>query len=45
VELIEVALTAPKCGKQKGETIRLRLTSETPIDVRMYMQVGYHQYE
>ena len=44
VELLEVTPTAPKCGKQKGETIRLRVTSETPIDVRMYMQVGYHQW-
>jgi hypothetical protein len=44
VELIEVIPTAPKCGKQKGETIRLRVTSEIPIDVRMYMQVGYHQW-
>ena len=44
VELIEVTPTAPSCGKQKGETIRLRVTSESPIDVRMYMQVSYHQW-
>ena len=37
VELIEVTPTAPKCGKQKGETIRLRVTSETAIDVRIYV--------
>lgn len=44
VELIELTPTAEKCGKQKGETIRLRVTSESPIDVRMYLQVGYHQW-
>lgn len=44
VELIELAPTAPKCGKQKGETIRLRVTSENPIDVRIYLQTGYRQW-
>lgn len=44
VELIEISPTAEKCGKQKGETIRLRVTSEAQIDVRLYMQVGYHQW-
>lgn len=40
VELIEVTPTAEKCGKQKGETIRLRVTSESPIDVRMHMKIA-----
>ena len=40
LELIEVTPTAEKCGKQKGETIRLRVTSESPIDVRMYMKIA-----
>jgi hypothetical protein len=44
VELIELSASAPKCGKQKGETIRLRVTSETVIDVRMYVQIGWHQW-
>ena len=44
VELIELAPSAPKCGKQKGETIRLRVSSETAIDVRMYIQTGYKQW-
>lgn len=43
IELVEVTPTAPKSGKQKGKTMRLRVTSETPIDVNVYIQVGYHQ--
>jgi hypothetical protein len=45
VELIEITPSAPKCpSKQKGETIRLKVTSETPIDVRLYIQTGFHQW-
>ncbi len=44
VELIEITPTAPKCGKQKGETVRFRVTSETPIDVRLYVQAGFRQW-
>ena len=40
VEFVGVGPTDAKCGKQQqGETIRLRVTSESPIDVRMYMKV------
>ena len=39
VELIDVKPTSDQCGKQTGEAIRLRVTSESPIDVRMYMKV------
>jgi hypothetical protein len=45
VELVEISPTAPKCSpKQKGETIRLKVISETSIDVRLYIQTGYHQW-
>lgn len=44
VELIEITPTAEKCGKQKGETIRLRITSDSPVDVRLYIQIGYKQW-
>jgi hypothetical protein len=44
VELIEITPSAPKCGKQKGETIRLKVTSETSIDVRLCIQTGYKQW-
>ena len=44
VELIEMTPTAEKCGKQKGTTTRLRVTSETPVDVRLYVQVGYKRW-
>jgi hypothetical protein len=44
VELIELTPSAPQCGKQKGETIRLKVTSETPVDVRLYIQTGYKQW-
>jgi len=39
-ELIAVAPTISECAKQKGEIIRLRVTSETAIDVRLYTQTG-----
>jgi hypothetical protein len=45
VEFVEVTPSAEKCGKQKdGEAIRLRVTSEAPIDVRMYMLVVGHRW-
>jgi hypothetical protein len=44
LELIEVAPTAPQCGKQKGQTIRLKVTSEAPVDVRLYVHTGYKQW-
>ena len=45
IELIEINPTAPKCPtKQKGETIRLKVTSETAIDARMYIQTGWKQW-
>jgi hypothetical protein len=44
VELVEITPSASKCANQKGETIRLKVTSETPIDVRLYIQTGWHQW-
>ena len=45
VELIELIPSAPKCpSKQKGETVRLKVTSESPIDVRLYVQTGHNQW-
>ena len=39
VELIEVLPNAEKCTNQKGQTVRLKVTSETPVDVRLYAKV------
>ena len=44
VELIEISQVAPKCGKQKGATLRLKVTSENPVDVRLYVQTGWKQW-
>ena len=41
VEFVGVGPADAKCGKQQqGETIRLRVTSESSIDVRMYMKIA-----
>jgi hypothetical protein len=41
LEFVDVKPTTEKCGKQKdGEAIRLRVTSDSPIDVRMYMRIA-----
>ena len=44
VELVELTPSAQKCGNQKGETIRLRVTSENPVDVRLYVHTGWKQW-
>ena len=44
VELVEITPLAPQCGKQKGETIHLKVTSETAIDVRLYIQTGSREW-
>jgi len=40
VEVVGVTTGAEKCAKQKGTTVRLRVTSETPVDVRRYASMG-----
>src|SRR5215813_10576124 len=41
LEFVEVTPPPDKCGKQKdGEAIRLRVTRESPADVRMYMRIA-----
>src|SRR6266851_4052746 len=44
VELVELTSSAPKCGNQKGETIRLKVTNENPVDVRLYVHTGWKQW-
>lgn len=44
VELLEVTPSADKCPKQKGQTIKLRVTSDSPVDVRLYVQTGYKKW-
>lgn len=39
IELIEVTPTAEKCTNKKGQTVRLRVTSESPVDVRLYAKI------
>jgi hypothetical protein len=36
VEVVDVQPTAEKCAKSKGTTIRLRVTSESPVDIKLY---------
>lgn len=36
VEVVDVQPTAEKCANSKGTTIRLRVTSETPVDVKLW---------
>lgn len=40
VEIIAVTTGAEKCARQKGTTVRLRVTSETPVDVRRFASMG-----
>jgi hypothetical protein len=44
VELLDITLSASNCPNQKGETIRLKVISDTAIDVRWYTQTGYKQW-
>lgn len=44
VELVEVTPSAAQCGKQKGTSIRLRVNSESSVDVRLYIHVGYKRW-
>lgn len=44
LELTNLTPTAAQCGKQNGETLLLKVLSETPIDVRIYVQTGYRQW-
>ena len=36
VEVVDVQPTAEKCPKSKGTTIRLRVISESPMDIKLY---------
>lgn len=40
LELIEVTHSASECGKQKSTVVRLRVVSESPVDVRVYVPLG-----
>ena len=44
VELVEISPSAEKCANRKGETIHLKVTSESAIDVRLYVLTGWHQW-
>ena len=44
VELLDITPSASNCPKQKGETIRLKVTSDTAVDVRWYTQTGYKRW-
>ena len=37
VEFVSYTKTAEKCKSGKGETIRLKVKSESPVDVRLYI--------
>jgi hypothetical protein len=36
VEVVDVQPSAEKCAKSKGTTVRLRVTSESPVDIKLY---------
>jgi hypothetical protein len=38
VEVVELSQTAEKCANQKGASLRLKVLSESPIDVRILYQ-------
>lgn len=40
LEIIEVSQTAEQCPNKKGTTVRLRVISESPIDVVRYANLG-----
>lgn len=40
LEIIEVTKTADKCPDQKGITVRLRVISESPVDIRRWANLG-----
>jgi hypothetical protein len=44
IELAEVLPTADQCISKKGQTIRLKVTSATAVDVRLYVKTGYKQW-
>ena len=44
VELVEITPSAPKCNKQGGQTIRLKVTSEKPVEGRLYVHTGWKQW-
>ena len=44
IEVAEVQPTAEQCASKKGQTIRLKVTSASALDVRLYVKTGYKQW-
>ena len=40
LELIEVTHSASECGKQKSTVVRLRVVSDSPVDVRAFVPLA-----
>lgn len=40
VEIIEVLNSAEKCKDKKGATVRLRVISDSPVDIMRYASLG-----
>ena len=44
IEVAEVLPTADQCASKKGQTIRLKVTSTSALDVRLYIKTGYKRW-
>jgi hypothetical protein len=44
IEVAEVLPTADQCASKNGQTIRLKVTSTSALDVRLYVKTGYKRW-
>jgi len=44
IEVAEVLATADQCASKKRQTIRLKVTSTSALDVGLYVKTGYKQW-
>ena len=44
IEVAEVLTTADQCDSKKGQTVRLKVTSTSALDVRLYVKTRYKRW-
>ena len=44
IEVAEVLPTADQCASKKGQTVKLKVTSTSALDVRLYVKTGYKRW-
>jgi predicted ATP-grasp superfamily ATP-dependent carboligase len=44
VELVGISPSAEQCASKKGQTVRLKIVSQSSVDVRLYIKTGYKQW-